>query len=156
MVCTRVTWYNQHMCSSELPPSIKPYKTDHSIVYRCQYHVIWCPKFRRRILVPPIDTRLKDLILEKQSAYGYEVLAMEVMPDHVHLLLRRVPTAWASRIGIHKIVSQIKGWTSRAIGKEFPFVKRKLPSLWTRSKFIATVGTVSLEVAKQYIANQKA
>lgn len=139
------------MRSSELPTSIKSYKTDHSIVYRCQYHVIWCPKFRRRILVPPIDTRLKDLILEKQSAYGYEVLAMEVMPDHVHLLLEVDP-----RIGIHKIVSQIKGWTSRAIGKEFPFVKRKLPSLWTRSKFIATVGTVSLEVAKQYIANQKA
>ena len=139
------------MCSGELPTSIKPYKTDHSIVYRCQYHVIWCPKFRRRILVPPIDTRLKELILEKQSAYGYEVLAMEVMPDHVHLLLDVDP-----RIGIHKIVSQIKGWTSRAIGKEFPFVKRKLPSLWTRSKFIATVGTVSLEVAKQYIANQKA
>ncbi len=150
MVRTRVIWYNQHMCSSELPTSIKPYKTDHSIVYRCQYHVIWCPKFRRRILVPPIDTRLKDLILEKQSAYGYEVLAMEVMPDHVHILLDVDP-----RIGIHKIVAQIKGWTSRAIGKEFPFVKRRLPSLWTRSKFIATVGTVSLEVAKQYIANQK-
>lgn len=139
------------MCSSKLPASIKPYKTDHSIVYRCQYHVIWCPKFRRRILVPPLDKRLKELLLEKQSAYGYEVLAMEVMPDHVHLLLDVDP-----RIGIHKIVGQIKGWTSRAIGQEFPFVKRKLPSLWTRSKFMATVGTVSLEVAKQYIANQKA
>jgi putative transposase len=139
------------MRSSELPASIKPYKTDHSIVYRCQYHVIWCPKFRRRILVPPIDTRLKELILEKQSAYGYEVLAMEVMPDHVHLLLDVDP-----RIGIHKIVGQIKGWTSRAIGQEFPFVKRKLPSLWTRSQFMATVGTVSLEVVKQYIGNQKA
>jgi putative transposase len=138
------------MRSSRLPASIKSYKTDHSIVYRCQYHVIWCPKFRRSILVPPIDARLKELILEKQSAYGYEVLAMEVMPDHVHLLLDVDP-----RIGIHKIVSQIKGWTSRAIGKEFPFVKRRLPSLWTRSKFMATVGTVSLEVAKQYIANQK-
>ena len=139
------------MCSVKLQPSPKPYKTDHSIVYRCQYHVIWCPKFRRRILVPPIDARLKELILEKQSTYGYEVLAMEVMPDHVHLLLDVDP-----RSGIHKIVSQIKGWTSRAIGKEFPFVKRRLPSLWARSKFMATVGTVSLEVAKQYIANQKA
>jgi putative transposase len=139
------------MRSSELPASIKPYKTDHSIVYRCQYHVIWCPKFRRRILVPPIDTRLKELILEKQSAYGYEVLAMEVMPDHVHLLLDVDP-----RIGIHKIVGQIKGWTSRAIGQEFPLVKRKLPGLWTRSQFMATVGTVSLEVVKQYIGNQKA
>ena len=150
MAVTRAIWYNQHMRSSRLPASIKSYKTDHSIVYRCQYHVICCPKFRRRILITPIDARLKELILEKQSAYGYEVLAMEVMPDHVHLLLDADP-----RIGIHKIVSQIKGWTSRAIGKEFPFVKRKLPSLWTRSKFIATVGTVSLDVAKQYISNQK-
>lgn len=155
MAFTRAIWYNQHMRSSRLPASIKSYKTDHSIVYRCQYHIIWCPKFRRSILVPPIDARLKELILEKQSAYGYEVLAMEVMPDHVHILLRCLPTAWAPRIGIHKIVSQIKGWTSRAIGKEFPFVKRRLPSLWTRSKFIATVGTVSLEVAKQYSAHQK-
>ena len=150
MAFTRAIWYNQHMCSSELAASIKPYKTDHSIVYRCQYHVIWCPKFRRSVLVPPIDARLKELSLEKQSAYGYEVLAMEVMPDHVHLLLDADP-----RIGMHKIVSQIKGWTSRAIGKEFPFVKRKLPSLGTRSKFIAPVGTVSLDVAKQYIPNQK-
>lgn len=139
------------MCSIELPASIKPYKTDHSIVYRCQYHVIWCPKFRRKIHVPPIDARRKALILEKQSVYGYEVLEMEVMPDHVHLLLDVDP-----RIGIHNVVGQIKGWTARAMGKEFPFVKRKLPGLWTRSKFIATVGTVSLEAAKQSIANQTA
>ncbi len=139
------------MRSSKLPASIKPYKTDHSIVYRCQYPVIWCPKCRRKILVPPIDSRLKERILEKQSTYGYEVLAMAVMPDHVHILLDVDP-----RIGIHKIVGQIKGWSSRAIGTDFPFVKRKLPGLWTRSKFMATVGTVSLAVAKQYIANQTA
>ena len=119
-------------------------------MYSCQYHVIWCPKFRRKVLVPPIDVRLKALILEKQEAYGYEVLGMEVMTDHVHLILDVDP-----RIGVNKIVGQIKGWTAHAIRTEFPFLKSRLPSLWTRSKFISTVGVVSLAVVKQYLAEQK-
>jgi putative transposase len=75
------------MCSIELPQSHKQYKTDHSIVFSCQYHVIWGPKHRRNVLVPPIDQRLKELIQEKQAANGYDVLAMEIMPDQVHLVL---------------------------------------------------------------------
>src|SRR5438128_10968618 len=66
--------------------SPKKYHSNHSIVYSCQYHVIFCPKYRRKIFHPPLDTRLKELILEKQQRYGYRVLGMEVMPDHVHLL----------------------------------------------------------------------
>jgi putative transposase len=66
--------------------SPKKYHSNHSIVYSCQYHVIFCPKYRRKIFHPPLDTRLKELILEKQERYGYRVLGMEVMPDHVHLL----------------------------------------------------------------------
>ena len=101
-------------------------------------------------MVPPIDQRLKELIQEKQVAYGYEVLAMETMPDHVHLILDVDP-----RVGVNKVVGQIKGWIAHTIREEFPFMKSRLPSLWTRSKFISTVDTVSLEVVKQYIANQK-
>lgn len=138
------------MCSIKLSQPNKQYKTDHSIVFSCQYHVVWCPKYRRNVLVPPIDQRLKELIQEKQAAYGYEVLAMEIMPDHVHLILDGDP-----RVGVNKVVGQIKGWTAHAIREEFPFMKSKLPSLWTRSKFISTVGSVSLEVVKQYITNQK-
>jgi hypothetical protein len=66
--------------------SPKKYRSNHSIVYSCQYHVIFCPTYRRKILHPPLDTRLKELILEKQKRYGYRVLGIEVMPDHVHLL----------------------------------------------------------------------
>ena len=138
------------MISIELPQTTKQYKTDHNIVYSCQYHVIWCPKFRREVLVPPLDKRLKELISEKQEEYGYEVVAMEIMPDHVHLILDVDP-----RLGINKIVGQIKGWTAHSLRKEYPFLKSRLPSLWTRSKFISTVGVVSLEVVKQYIADQK-
>jgi hypothetical protein len=67
------------MCSIALPPPNKQYKTDHSSVFSCQYQVIGCPQYRRKVLVPPIDQRLKELILKKQAAYGHEVLAMEIM-----------------------------------------------------------------------------
>jgi putative transposase len=128
----------------------KPYHNDHSIVYSCQYHVIFCPKYRRHVLVDGIDVRLKELILEKQQEYGYAVMEMEVMSDHVHLLLDADP-----RTGIADLVGKIKGYTAHALRSEFPKLKSRLPNLWTRSKFISTVGSVSLEVVKQYIEKQK-
>ena len=69
-----------------LEQSSKKYHANHSIVYNCQYHVILCPKYRRKVFYPPLDTRLQELILEKRAAHGYRVLGMAVMPDHVHLL----------------------------------------------------------------------
>lgn len=128
----------------------KKYHSDHSIVYSCQYHVIFCPKYRRSVLVCGIDVRLKELILEKQSEYGYEILEMEVMPDHVHLIIDCDP-----RVGIDTIIGKIKGYTSHRLRIEFPKLKSRLPNLWTRRKFISTVGSVTLEVVKQYIENQK-
>jgi REP-associated tyrosine transposase len=118
-----------------LEQSPKKYHSNHSIVYVCQYHVIFCPKYRRKVFHPPLDTRLKELILEKQERYGYRVLGMEMMPDHVHLLLDVNP-----QNGIAKIVGQIKGYTVHALREECPWLKKRLPSVWTRSKFIASVG----------------
>lgn len=128
----------------------KKYHTDHGIVYSCQYHVVFCPKYRRSVLVNGIDERLKALILEKQAEYGYAVLGMEVMPNHVHLILDVDP-----RIGINDIVGKIKGYTAHALREAYPALKSRLPNLWTRSKFISTVGAVSLDVVKKYIENQK-
>ena len=128
----------------------KPYHTDHSIVYSCQYHVIFCPKYRRKVLNGAVAERLKALILEKQEQYGYTVMEQEVMPDHVHLLLDVDP-----RVGVDSVVAKIKGYTSHELRKEFPWLKSRLPSLWTRSKFISTVGAVTLEVVQAYIADQK-
>ena len=129
----------------------KEYHSDHSIVYSCQYHIVFCPKYRRRVLVDGIDIRLKELILEKQIDYAYCVIEMEVLPDHVHLLLDVDP-----RVGIDNVVSKIKGFTAHELRQSFPGLKSRLPNLWTRSKFISTVGSVSLEVVKRYIAQRKA
>ncbi len=134
----------------EIQNSSKKYKTDNHLVYSCQYHVIFCPKYRRSVLVDGIDKRLKELIKNKESEYGYEVLDMEVMPDHVHLILDVNP-----KIGIFTAVSRIKGYTSHELRKEFPSLTRRLPTLWTQSKFISSVGAVTLEIVKKYIEEQK-
>jgi len=97
-----------------------------------------------------IAKRLKELTIEKESEYGYEILDMEVMPDHVHLLLDMNP-----KIGIVRAVNMIKGYTSHELRKEFPSLKSRIPTLWTHSKFISSVGTVTLEVVKKYIEEQK-
>ena len=97
-----------------------------------------------------IDKRLKELILSKESEYEYEVLDMEVMPDHVHLILDVNP-----KVGIFTVVSRIKGYTSHELRKEFPSLTSRLPTLWTRSNFISSVGAVTLEVVKKYIEEQR-
>lgn len=126
------------------------YRNTETTVYCCRYHVIFCPKYRRSVLREPIAERFKKVVYSPEEANNFKVLEMEVMPDHVHLLLDVDPT-----VGINIIVSRIKGRTSNVLNREFPELKRKLPTLWTRSKFIATVGSVSLDIVKAYIENQK-
>jgi len=134
----------------EIQNKNKIYNSDNHIIYSCQYHVVFCPKYRRSVLVDGIDIRLKELIISKQEEYNYKVLDMEVMPNHVHLLLDVNP-----KVGIFTIVNLIKGYTSHTLRQEFPSLKKRLPTLWTQSKFISSVGAVTLEVVKKYIENQK-
>jgi len=119
-------------------------------MYSCQYHIIFCPKYRRSVLKNGIDERMKQLINEKQKEYEYVVLGMEVMPDHIHLLLDINP-----KIGVYPVLSKIKGYTSHTLREEFPTLKKRLPCLWTNSNFISTCGAVSLETVKAYIMDQK-
>ncbi|ADC69707.1 transposase IS200-family protein [Methanocaldococcus sp. FS406-22] len=132
------------------PPKKYHHNKNKHIVYSCQYHVVFCPKYRRPVLTGKIKERLEELILEKCKELNTEVLDMVIAPDHVHLLLDADPT-----IGINKIVTQIKGYTSNKLRNEFPELRRKLPTLWTRGRFISTVGTVTLDVIRQYIDSQK-
>ena len=112
--------------------------------------MIFCPKYRRPVLTEEISTKLKELLHNKEREYGYQIIECEIMPEHVHLLLDVDP-----RVGVHQIVTKIKGYTSRELRCLFPHLKKRLPTLWTRSKFISTVGSVTLEMVQQYIAQQK-
>ena len=126
------------------------YKSNNNVVYSCKYHVVWCPKYRRPVLVEGVDERLKELIRETCSRLNTDLLEMEVMPDHVHLLIEVDP-----QFGIHKAVKRLKGYSSRILREEFPWLRSRIPSLWTNSYFVSTVGGAPLSAIKQYIENQK-
>lgn len=126
------------------------YKSNNNIVYSCKYHVVFCPKYRRRVLVDGVDERFKELARAVAEDLHFEIVEMEVMPDHVHLLLEVDP-----QLGIHTAVKRIKGRTSHDLREEFPWLKSRIPSLWTNSYFVSTVGGAPLSVVRQYIENQK-
>jgi len=126
------------------------YKSNHNIMYSCKYHVVWCPKYRRPILVNGIDHRLKELIINTCNRLRIDVIEMEIMPDHVHLLMEVDP-----QFGVNNAVKLIKGHTSKVLREEYPHLKTKMPTLWTNSYFVSTVGGAPISVIKQYIENQK-
>lgn len=126
------------------------YKSNRNVYYSCKYHVVWCPKYRRKVLDLEIAERLKQIIAEVCQEHQAEIVKLEVMPDHVHLLVECDP-----QFGIHRLVRLLKGRSSRLLRQEFPVLKRKLPTLWTNSYFVSTVGGAPLSIIKQYIENQK-
>ena len=126
------------------------YKSNNNIVYSCKYHVVWCPKYRRKVLTNGVDVRLKELLLSYAANLSVDILEMEIMPDHVHIRMEVDP-----QFGIHKAVKSLKGYTSKVLRGEFPFLRTKMPTLWTNSYFVSTVDDAPLEIIKQYIENQK-
>ena len=118
-------------------------------VYNLNYHIVFCPKYRRKCLVGEVKERCEVLIREKVAELEGEVVALEIMPDHVHLFVAAPPDH-----APNFIVSQVKGMTSRILRQDFPFLL-KMPSLWTRSFYVGSVGHASDSVVRAYIENQK-
>lgn len=125
------------------------FKSNRNVVYSCKYHVVFCPKYRRPVLVDRVNVRLKEIIREVAGECGADVIELEVMPDHVHLLVEVDP-----QFGVGRLVRLVKGRSSRLLRREFPRLGR-LPVLWTNSYFVATVGGAPLAVLREYIENQK-
>jgi putative transposase len=140
-----VVLYNDFMSTYKIP-----YKSNKNVVYSCKYHVIWCPKYRRSVLVDGVDTRLQEIIQQVCTECAAEIFTLEVMPDHVHLLVEVDP-----QYGIHRLVRSLKGRSSRLLRQEFPHLRSRLPTLWTNSYLVSTVGGAPLEILKQYIEQQK-
>ena len=120
------------------------------IVYKNQYHIVFTPKYRRKVLVDGIDERLKQILFEVAKDYDSNIKAMEVMPDHVHLFIELDP-----RVSIDGIIKTFKGRSARILRKEFPNLKSRIPCLWTRSYFCATIGAITEDTIKKYIKEQK-
>ena len=124
------------------------YKRSKHHVFLLNYHIIFCPKRRRAVLVGKIKERLVQIVQEKMNLMQVGVIAFEVMPDHVHIFISSDPIT-----PVHKIIKAIKGVSSRILRKEFPILLR-IPSLWTHSYFVSTAGNISNETVKKYIEGQ--
>jgi len=112
------------------------------------YHLIWCPKRRKKVLTGYIKTRLEQIIKDVATEKNIKILALEIMPDHLHLFVSSHPN-----IPVHNLIKAFKGRSSNLLRKEFPELL-KLPSLWTHSYFISTAGNVSSETIQKYIEAQ--
>ena len=126
------------------------YAKNAGAVFSLKYHAVWCSKYRRSVLVKPVDVRVKALLRQKAKDLGLTIHTMEVMPDHVHLFVEGDPT-----ICVAEIINGLKGFTSHALREEFPFLKSRLPTLWSRSYYAGSVGSVSEAVVRKYIEEQK-
>jgi REP-associated tyrosine transposase len=126
------------------------YRKNMGAVYSLKYHIVWCPKFRRPVLVDAIADRLRALLMEKSAELGMTIRALEVLPDHVHLFVESDPTRCVA-----EIVNRLKGFTSRTLREEFPSLRSRLPTLWSRSYYAGSVGHVSAQTVERYIAEPK-
>lgn len=141
-------------------------RSNNNVTFRCHYHLVWCPKYRRPVITSndprvdnppisgdpgPVDERLVEIIREVCAERGADLIEVQTMPDHVHLLVSVDP-----QYGIHRLAKQIKGRSSRLLRQEFPSLSRRLPTLWTNSYFVATVGGAPQEIIRQYVENQRA
>jgi putative transposase len=129
---------------------VERYAKNTGAVFSLKYHIVWCPKYRRPVLVKPVDRRLKTLLQQKAQELGMTIHTLEVMPDHVHLFLESDPT-----LCVAEIVNRLKGFTSHQLREEFAFLRSRLPTLWSRSYYAGSVGSVSEALVRKYIEDQK-
>ena len=128
----------------------KGYLSSQTSIYFLNYHFVWCSKYRRKVLVDAIAKRLDDLIRLKCQELKCEVLALSIESDHVHLFVKASP-----QLAPNRIIGTIKGYTSRLMRQQFPELRSKLPTLWTRSYFVSTHGRISDDMIQKYIEEQK-
>ncbi|SRR5258708_34218521 len=118
-------------------------------VYSLQYRLVWCPKYRRKVLVGPVANDLQALLNEKAHELNVNIEALEIMPDHVQLFITAPPTK-----APHYLANQFKGYTSRVLREKYVDLRSRLPSLWSRSYYIGSVGHISDETIKAFIEAQ--
>ena len=119
-------------------------------MYSFKLHIVWCVKYRRQVLVGAIAKRLEEIMRQVCLERKAEIIALEIMPDHVHLLVEVDP-----QFGGHRLVKYLKGRSSRYLRQEFKELTTKLPTLWSNSYFVSTVGGAPLSAIKQYVEQQK-
>jgi putative transposase len=126
------------------------YRRNAGSVFSLKYHLVWCPKYRRKVLTGEVASDLLALLYQKAGELDVKIEAVEIMPDQVQLFIESDPTEAPQRLA-----NQFKGFTSRRLREKYPHLRSRLPSLWSRSYYIGSVGQVSEETVRNFIEAQK-
>lgn len=122
-------------------------------VYNINYHIVFCPKYRHRVIKGKVEEVVKQTIQDACNKFGYTLLQMETMPDHLHIFLSAPPN-----IAPTDIVKTLKSVSANTIFKAFPDFKKRYfwgSGLWSRGYYIGTAGNVSADTIRKYIESQK-
>ena len=141
-----VVWRTSNMEIQQAKDS--RYVKNAGAVFNLSYHIVFCPKYRRKVLVGDVETRLKNILYATAQQYGVLIETMEVMPDHVPLFVPSDPTRCVAEI-VNRLIS------SRLLRPEFRHLESKMPTLWSRSYYAGSVGHVSESTVKKYSEKQK-
>ena len=128
-------------------------KHGRTCVFNINYHIVWSTKYRRKVLTPNIERRLKEILIDVGKQKGFEIEEIEVgLQDHVHVFVSAIP-----KISISYIAKMMKGISGRLLLKEFPEITKKLYNgeLWNPSYYVETIGSISEEAIRKYIQNQE-
>jgi len=126
------------------------YKSNSNVTYSSKYHIVWCTKYRRKVITEDSPATLRKIIQDVCLERSAEIISLEIMPDHVHVVVEVDP-----QYGIHRLIKQMKGRSSRLLRQQYDWMRTRLPTLWTNSYFISTVGGAPLSAIKQYVEQQK-
>lgn len=126
------------------------YNYKHDIQYFCRYHVLWCTKYKRKVITENVKSRLEELIKKVLLELDVELIEMQIDVEHVYIIINVEPV-----LGVHKTVKAIKRESSSELRKEFPELNKKLPTLWSNSYFVSTDAIKPESDMKEYIENQK-
>lgn len=129
---------------------MKQLEKSRSATYNIGYHIIFCPKYRRKVLTGDVEVRLKEIIHEVARDNDWQVATLEVMPDHIHVFVKATPQDSPANI-----VARMKGRSSFLLRQEFAWLKTRLPTLWTRSYYCESIGSISAAAITKYIEEQK-
>ena len=138
------------MTTMELSNQKKNYLTSGNLVYSCQYHILFCSKWRRKVLQGQIAEHLRMLIDESQGEFGYRINSIDIQPDHVHLMLEISP-----EVSVYGVVKKIKGRTSHVLRETYQELRSRIPTLWTRVCLISSVGNVNLNDIETFLEEQR-
>ena len=126
------------------------YRRNAGSVFSLKYHLVWCPKYRRKVLTGEVASDLLALLYQKAAELDVKIESVEIMPDQVHLFIESDPTEAPQRLA-----NQFKGFTSHWLREKYPHLRSRLPSLWSRSYYVGSVGQVSEETVRDFIEAQK-